>query len=645
MNKIKIKKSSKIKLISALAMIPILVLLGLLLFTEENIALLHRVFTNDMTNEEIQMHLKGLGWRGQLTVSILSMLQVVIAVLPAEPVQVLAGLTFGFGMGTLFCMVGVLLGNTAIFLLYKLYGERMRQYFDRKLDIDLSTVASSKLLTLAIFILYFLPAIPYGMICFLAATTGMKYPRYIAVTMLGALPSVCIGVGLGHLALATSWILSVAVFAVLLVIIALIMIKKDFIFGKVNALIHTAKDPYSSKTTVRKSYGEWKLSIGYFVFRLLTFTKIKLCLKKPPEPIEHPSIVLCNHGAFIDFAYAGTILKKEKPHFIVARLYFYHRWLGFLLRQIGAFPKSMFAMDTESAMNCVRVIKGGGVLAMMPEARLSTVGKFEDIQPSTFDFLKKMGVTVYTIKIAGDYLAKPKWGKGIRHGSLVEAEMQKLFTPDELQALSVDEIRKRTEDALRYDEFEWLKAHPKLRYRSRRMAEGLENILTRCPVCGASYSIKTRGKRLFCEKCELSTEVNERYGFKDGLPFENFAAWYDWQVEKTASEIKGNEGYTLRAKVELRHASNNGKGLLSLAGKGECILTRDGLTYKGSEWGENVQKHFPTASIYRLLFGAGEDFEIYVGREIYYFTPEERRSCVDFYIASAIINDLQKTKE
>lgn len=645
MNKITIKKSSKIKLISALAMIPILVLLGLLLFTEENIALLHRVFTNDMTNEEIQMHLKGLGWRGQLTVSILSMLQVVIAVLPAEPVQVLAGLTFGFGMGTLFCMVGVLLGNTAIFLLYKLYGERMRQYFDRKLDIDLSTVASSKLLTLAIFILYFLPAIPYGMICFLAATTGMKYPRYIAVTMLGSLPSVCIGVGLGHLALATSWILSVAVFAVLLVIIALIMIKKDFIFGKINALIHTAKDPYSSKTTVRKSYGEWKLSIGYFVFRLLTFTKIKLCLKKPPEPIEHPAIVLCNHGAFIDFAYAGTILKKENPHFIVARLYFYHRWLGFLLRQIGAFPKSMFAMDTESAMNCVRVIKGGGVLAMMPEARLSTVGRFEDIQPSTFDFLKKMGVTVYTIKIAGDYLAKPKWAKDIRRGSFVEAEMQKLFTPDALQTLSVDEIRKRTEDALRYDEFEWLKAHPKLRYRSRRMAEGLENILTRCPVCGASYSIKTKGKHLFCEKCNLSTEVNERYGFKESHPFENFAAWYDWQAEKIASEIRENEDYALCAKVELRHASKNGKGLLSLAGKGECILTRDGLTYKGSEYGADVQKHFPASSIYRLLFGAGEDFEIYVGREIYYFTPEERRSCIDFYIASSIISDMQKIKE
>ena len=76
-----------------------------------------------------------------------------------------------------------------------------------------------------------------------------------------------------------------------------------------------------------------------------------------------------------------------------------------------------------------------------------------------------------------------------------------------------------------------------------------------------------------------------------------------------------------------------------LAGSGLCTLTSEGLTYEGSEWGEPVRKHFPIEGIYRLLFGAGEDFEVYLGKEIYYFTPKERRSCVDFYIASKILYD------
>lgn len=441
------KKIHKGKLFASLSFIPILFLLYLFLFTGDNKEILRTVFSHDLTNEEIQEHLSGFGIRGQITISILAMLQVVIAVLPAEPVQVVAGLTFGFWIGTLACLVGVMVGNTVIYVLYKIYGDKLRSYFNHNLDIDFSSASTAYKVSLVIFILYFLPAIPYGMICFIAATLGMKYWRFIIITTLGALPSVCIGVGLGHIALESSWMVSVGVFAVLVLLLALVMIKKDYFMGKINAFLKTNKEPYSSKTVVRK-YSRHKLTVAYFIFRLLVLGKIKFRMKRKVDKIEHPSIVLCNHGAFIDFAYAGSLIKKESPNFIVARLYFYKKILGNLMRKFGCFPKSMFATDTESAMNCMRVIKSGGVLAMMPEARLSTVGKFEDIQDSTFSFLKKMGVTVYTIKISGDYLAKPKWGKGIRRGSLVEAELDILFTPEKLSEMDVSQIKEKTVNAL-----------------------------------------------------------------------------------------------------------------------------------------------------------------------------------------------------
>lgn len=630
------KKIHKGKLFASLSFIPILLLLYLFLFTGDNKEILRTVFSHDLTNEQIQEHLSGFGIRGQITISILAMLQVVIAVLPAEPIQVVAGLTFGFWIGTLACLVGVVVGNTVIYALYKVYGDKLRSYFNKNLDIDFDSASTTYKVALVIFILYFLPAIPYGMICFLAATLGMKYPKFIIITTLGSLPSVCIGVGLGHIALESSWIVSVAVFAVLLVILTFVMINKDYFMAKINDFLKKKKEPYSSKTVVRK-YSHHRLTVPYIIFRLLVLGKIKFRWSKKVEKIEHPSIVLCNHGAFIDFAYAGTVLKKDSPNFIVARLYFYKKLVGNILRSVGCFPKSMFATDTESAMNCMRVIKAGGVLAMMPEARLSTVGKFEDIQESTFSFLKKMGVTVYTIKIRGDYLAKPKWATGIRRGSLVEAELDLLFTPEDLKTMEVSEIKEKAVSALYYDEFEWLKAHPELRYRSKKMAEGLENILTVCPVCKARHSIVTSKNTVKCEKCSLSAEVGERYEFKDSTPFENFAGWYEWQCDYIKNEIDSNENYSICAKVELRHASKDGKTLLTLAGDGVCTLTRDGLTYTGTEWGENIEKYFPLSQIYRILFGSGEDFEVYLGKEIYYFTPEEKRSCVDWYIASSAL--------
>ena len=87
------------------------------------------------------------------------------------------------------------------------------------------------------------------------------------------------------------------------------------------------------------------------------------------KPVK-PSIILCTHGSFVDFIYGATLLKKIKPNFIVARLYFYNTLLGGLLKNLGMFPKSMFATDLENVKNCLTVLREGGCLGMMPEARL-----------------------------------------------------------------------------------------------------------------------------------------------------------------------------------------------------------------------------------------------------------------------------------
>ena len=62
----------------------------------------------------------------------------------------------------------------------------------------------------------------------------------------------------------------------------------------------------------------------------------------------------------------------------------------------------------------------------------------------------------------------------------------------------------------------------------------------------------------------------------------------------------------------------------------------------GTKNGEPFNINFPLSNIYRLLFGAGEDFEVYVGQDIYYFVPDERRCAVDFYVASAILKNSER---
>ena len=332
-------KTSKTKLIVCLIMIPVFILLLLSLLLGDNIGIIKRALEDDLSTEQIRDILAELGLRGRITVSLLSMLQVILMVLPAEPVQVLGGLTFGFNIGFLLCIFGVIAGNTLIYLLYKFLGERMRNYFDKNLAIDLDSAGRSGRLTLAIFILYFLPAIPYGMIAFIAATAGMKYWRFIIVTTLGAIPSVFIGVGLGHIALGNSIFVTLGILIVLIVVLCVVMINKDKIIAKINDYFVKIQ---KSRTQARE-YKARSLNLPYIIFRILVFGKIKFKIVQRVEKIERPSIVLCNHGAFIDFAYAGTVLKKEAPNFVVNRLYFFEKRFAELLRRFGCFPKSIFA--------------------------------------------------------------------------------------------------------------------------------------------------------------------------------------------------------------------------------------------------------------------------------------------------------------
>ena len=379
--------------------------------------------------------------------------------------------------------------------------------------------------------------------------------------------------------------------------------------------------------------GRLTAAILYLFFcgvRLKTVNKVG----KP----EQPSIVLCNHGSFIDFIYAAALLRKYNPHFIAARLYFYHPTLGWLLRQLGAFPKSMFTMDMENAKNCLTVLKSNEILAMMPEARLSTTGRFEDIQNSTYGFIKKAGVNVYTIKIDGDYLADPKWGKGFRRGAVVEAELDLLFTAEQAKSLSLQQVQELVEERLSYNEFRWLEQRPDIRYRSRHLAEGLENILSVCPVCGRKHTITTLKNKISCEHCGYLTSLNNRYGFDDGFRFADLTQWYDWQKALLEREIVENADYRLSSQVELRLRAD-GSGMTRHGGCGVCTLSRDGLTYTGTRDGETVELHFSLRRIYRLLFGAGINFEIYDGTEIFFFVPEEKRSAVDWYMASMILHD------
>ena len=625
-----------VKILSVLFCLGAFAGLAAFLLSGDNLTLIRTLFIKDVAREDIQEVLSRLGWRGYITVGALSLLQVVFAFLPAEPAQVVAGISFGFWYGGLACLVGVFLGNSLLFLLYKLFGQRLTAYFASNAEFDFENARRSPHVSWIVFLLYFLPAIPYGLICLFTASLGMRYPKYIILTVLGSIPSIAIGVGLGHLAVTSSLFIALAVFVVLVTVLIILIRYRSVLFKKINALVASRAE----KARIPRRPNRFLLFVADYISRLIYFRKVKVTFKNNVGRLEHPSIVLCNHGSFIDFVYAGRMLRRELPNFLCARLYFYHKRLGKLLRFFGCIPKSMFTADLENAKACLRALNAGRVVTLMPEARLSTVGRFEGIQEATYDFIRRMGVAVYVCRLSGDYFAAPKWGTGARRGSRVEVELSALFAAGETKQLSLEAVRARVDTALCYDEYEGLATRPHIHYRSPSLAEGLENVLYLCPECGMTTSLRAKGNTLRCTACGFTATLDDRYAFVGGKPFRNPAEWYDHQTEVTRRDILADPEFSLVSRVTLRHGSQDGKHTTRRAGEGVCTLDRTGLTYRGMRDGATVEKHFPLATIYRLLFGAGENFEIYEGKEIWYFQPDEPRSAVMWYVVSGLLKNL-----
>ena len=158
----------------------------------------------------------------------------------------------------------------------------------------------------------------------------------------------------------------------------------------------------------------------------------------------------------------------------------------------------------------------------------------------------------------------------------------------------------------------------------------------KCPACEGE-DMSSKGKKLKCNCCGREYTLDDRYRFD--CEFSTIKDWYAYEKRCLREEV------SLSASVTLFHSCKDGKSMLEKTGYGQCTLDAAGLTYEGIDGEREIVKQFPLKQIYRILFGAGEDFELYEGDEIWYFVPEDGRECVKWYLFSQILKEREAQVE
>ena len=128
---------------------------------------------------------------GAVAMILICALQVVVALIPGEVVEIAAGYVFGSWMGSLLCLVGIVLGSCTTILLVRRFGSKLVYAFYPKEKIDALPIirdpAKRNLLT---FILFVIPGTPKDLFTYAIGLTDMSIPLYILLTTAARFPSV-----------------------------------------------------------------------------------------------------------------------------------------------------------------------------------------------------------------------------------------------------------------------------------------------------------------------------------------------------------------------------------------------------------------------------------------------------------------------
>ena len=128
---------------------------------------------------------------GAIAMVLISAVQVIVALIPGEIVEVAAGYCFGSWIGSLLCLGGIVLGSCITILLVRYFGSRFVYAFYPKEKIDaLPIINDPKKRNLLTFILFVIPGTPKDLLTYAIGLTDMSIPLYVALTTAARFPSV-----------------------------------------------------------------------------------------------------------------------------------------------------------------------------------------------------------------------------------------------------------------------------------------------------------------------------------------------------------------------------------------------------------------------------------------------------------------------
>ena len=257
------------------------------------------------------------------------------------------------------------------------------------------------------------------------------------------------------------------------------------------------------------------------------YSRIKYGIKiekfKPEKNKKY--LILYNHQTAFDQFFVGLTF-KGKIYYVASEDIFSKGFVSKIIKFLVApIPIKKQASDIRAVLDCMRVAKEGGTIAIAPEGNRTFDGRTMYINPAIVPLARKLNLPIALLRIEGGYGVHPRWADKVRRGKM-RSYVSEVIEPEQYAAMSDSELHARIKDGLFVDE-----NRVDGTYRSDCKAEYVERAIYVCPKCGLS-SFESHGDTFECKKCGLTVEYGEDKrltAVKGECNFEFLGDWYDYQ--------------------------------------------------------------------------------------------------------------------
>lgn len=218
------EKNKKLKLLLNIALI--VIFLGTIVF----LTIRFGPYLTSLASKphHLRRVLNSYGWKGALVFMLLQMLQVVIAAIPGEMVQMAGGYIYGAWLGTLLSLAGIFTGTVIVFFVSRLLGYSLIKTFVSQKTLEkFNFMMNNSKSEITMFILYLIPGMPKDILTYIAGLTPVKPLRFFVIVMVGRLPALFASAFIGYSAGKGNYLIVVILSAVALALFVTGIFFKD----------------------------------------------------------------------------------------------------------------------------------------------------------------------------------------------------------------------------------------------------------------------------------------------------------------------------------------------------------------------------------------------------------------------------------